>query len=394
MKKKKWVMIVAILLALFMIIPVVIGACQSYAVSSSDVAELEDKADDLADRRDQLEDQIDNLKKQSDSALETKQAIDEQIDVTQQQIDNANALIAALDEQIAQKEAELSQAEQAEREQLALFKERIRAMEEAGTTSYIAILMKADNFSNLLSRAEIIQELMEYDQGVMDQLKEQHQKVEDAKGALEGDRAQQLAVQDALEKTKADLESQCQQAQELMDELQQNYSQLEDAYAKVEQEEDRVQQQIKDMLAELARQNASSGVYVGGEYTWPAPGYYNITCPFGMRLHPILKVYKMHTGIDIGAPKGAKIVAANAGTIIKSTYSTAYGNYVVISHGGGQATLYGHMSQRLVSEGDYVGKGDTIGLVGSTGYSTGNHLHFEIIIDGTQVNPENYFSKQ
>ena len=110
-----------------------------------------------------------------------------------------------------------------------------------------------------------------------------------------------------------------------------------------------------------------------------------------MRFHPVLKVNKLHTGTDIAAPYGAKIVAANAGTVITSTFNAAYGNYVVVDHGGGTTTLYAHMSSRSVSKGQTVTKGQQIGLVGSTGYSTGNHLHFEVRINGSLVNPMGYF---
>jgi len=393
-KRKKWSMILAVVLALLLIVPLLINACQSFAVTRSDVNELEDQADELAEQRNEIEDKIQELDAQSDSMLETKAALDERIEITSQQIDTANELLAAFDGQIEQKKAELAQAEAAEQAELELYLKRVRAMEESGTVSYIGILFQADSFSDLLSRAEIIEEIIEYDQGVMENLAYQHKLVEEAKASLEEDRQKQQQVKDGLEKTKAELDQQRAEAQAMINQIEANTAELESAYAEVEAEEARVQQQISDMLAELARQNSQSGTYVGGEYTWPLPGHYNITSHFGMRMHPTLKVYKMHTGIDISAPKGTEIVAANAGTVIKAAYSSAYGNYVVINHGGGQATLYAHMSKILVSADQYVDKGETIGKVGSTGYSTGNHLHFEIIINGEQKNPEDYFTKQ
>jgi murein DD-endopeptidase MepM/ murein hydrolase activator NlpD len=127
--------------------------------------------------------------------------------------------------------------------------------------------------------------------------------------------------------------------------------------------------------------------YIGGNMKWPTPGYTNVVSPYGRRLHPILKKYKMHTGIDIDAPSGASIIAANSGTIIIAGWRSGYGNTVVIDHGGGITTLYAHCSKILVKVGDHVAAGKVIAKVGSTGLSTGAHLHFEIRVNGDTVDP-------
>ena len=141
----------------------------------------------------------------------------------------------------------------------------------------------------------------------------------------------------------------------------------------------------------IRRSSGGPANYVGGEMGWPCPGYTTITSPYGNRTHPTLGVYKLHTGTDIGAPSGAKIVAMNDGTVVTAAYNSAYGNHVIINHGGGIQTLYAHASSLAVSAGQSVTRGQTIAYVGSTGYSTGAHLHFEIIKNGGTVDPMSYF---
>ena len=140
----------------------------------------------------------------------------------------------------------------------------------------------------------------------------------------------------------------------------------------------------------LAVLENSDTQYVGGTFAWPAPGYYTITSPYGMRVHPIIKTFSNHSGMDIGAPMGSYAIAANDGIVTKATYSYSYGNMVIIDHGGGVTTLYAHGSEILAQVGDVVKRGDAIMKVGSTGWSTGPHLHFEIRVNGTRVNPQNY----
>jgi murein DD-endopeptidase MepM/ murein hydrolase activator NlpD len=127
-----------------------------------------------------------------------------------------------------------------------------------------------------------------------------------------------------------------------------------------------------------------------GELLWPVPGHRTVTSGFGIRLHPVFRVHRQHLGIDIGAPHGARVVASDTGTVITSEYDRSYGHYIVISHGNGMTTLYAHLSSRGVRRGDVVVRGDTIGRIGSTGVSTGPHLHFEVMINGSRVNPQRH----
>ena len=147
-----------------------------------------------------------------------------------------------------------------------------------------------------------------------------------------------------------------------------------------------------DILLATMEENGSQ--YVGGTFAWPAPGYYTITSPYGMRNHPVIHVYTNHSGMDIGAPMGSYAIAANDGVVTTATYSNSYGNMVIINHGGGITTLYGHASQLLVQVGDVVKRGDPILKVGSTGWSTGPHLHFEIRVNGKTIDPYPYVTSK
>ena len=145
-----------------------------------------------------------------------------------------------------------------------------------------------------------------------------------------------------------------------------------------------------DRLVEEIRRLQGDQAYAGGTFAWPSASSTRVTSEFGMRFHPILKVNKLHTGIDIGAAAGTKVLAANSGTVIKAGWNNSYGNVVMVDHGGGIVTLYAHNSKLLVSEGDVVARGQEIALVGSTGMSTGAHIHFEVRVNGEYQNPRNW----
>jgi len=204
-----------------------------------------------------------------------------------------------------------------------------------------------------------------------------------------------------LQEKQLELESELDQANLLIAQIEANLISERALYDELRAEADAIQRDInaKDeerrREAEKIRLQKMNAVLGTGDLMWPVPGYREITSEFGVRLHPIFRVYRQHTGIDIGAPHGAKVVAADTGTVIISDYNSSYGNYIVISHGASingknVTTLYAHLSSRGVREGAVVVKGDTIGRIGSTGVSTGPHLHFEVSIAGSRVNPRWY----
>ena len=185
---------------------------------------------------------------------------------------------------------------------------------------------------------------------------------------------------------KSELDGEVDKMNETIGKINGDIESLRAAYEQAEKEEMALKEQLKKDLSDSSTESS----YDGGTFLWPTPGYGTITSQYGGRMHPTLKVYKVHTGMDIGAPMGASVIAGADGTVIRAEYNVAYGNYIVIDHGGGYSTLYAHNSALLVTKGSQVSRGQTIAKVGSTGYSTGPHCHFEVMINGQHTNPAPY----
>jgi len=264
---------------------------------------------------------------------------------------------------------------------------RMRAIFIHGEEANILDLFLAEDLGDLASRKSILERIAEKDKKLFEEVqalktevvakkKEQDALVARVGGLL----IKQKHEQDQLEEHKIRKEV-------LLDELQSRQSELRKEYAQLESESQNLAAQIRAIQAAAARRGGGAGRYSGG-MVWPAAG--RQTSPFGYRFHPILKQRKLHAGMDIGAPTGTTVKAATSGVVIIAGYTRGYGNRIVIDHGGGISTLYGHLSRISVSEGQKVARGKKIGAVGSTGLSTGPHLHFEVRKNGTPVNPRNY----
>ena len=386
-----WAMLLAIVLVAIMLASILIGALSAQAAAStSQIDKLRNNAKSLTEEKNKIKEEISQIKEERSSAMKQKTALDRQIDIIRQEIETIATLMDELDQSIQTRSDEIDVALADERVTYNLFLQRLQAMEETDTESYLGIVLGADSFADMLSRVETITDIMNYDRSLLTTLKEDRLRIEEAKQALEADKQEQALAKEQLSARQAEMVTQQAEAQRLIDQLEAEQAEYTKAYEEAEQAEKDLQKQINKLMEELKKSNS---VYVGGTFAWPLPGYSRISSEFGMRYHPVLKVNKLHTGVDLPAPTGTKIIAANDGTVITAGYNSGYGNYVVIDHGGGRATLYGHMSKILVSNGKKVKKNDNIGLVGSTGLSTGPHLHFEVIINGTQVNPMQYFTK-
>ena len=259
-------------------------------------------------------------------------------------------------------------------------------------TGGLEVILCSDGVEELISNTVYLEAMAKYDQGLIDELVNDKQGYQDKKAKVEEHKKEIDAQKKELAKKKTELDAQQKEAETLMKQIKAD----EAAYKKKQAEIDLEMSKARAALDALINQNTANSQnteYYGGSFGWPTPGYKRITSPYGPRTFTLngKRVSSYHRGIDIGAPSGAKIAASNGGKVVTSAYNAGgYGNYVILDHGGGKMTVYGHMSKRMVSVGQSVTKGQQIGKVGSTGRSTGPHLHFEIRINGTAVNPINY----
>ena len=370
-------------------------AGRAYAVSQSDISAMEDDLDDLAQEMDRVEDQLAAIQDDKTKALEQKALLDEQIALISKEIAKTDAILAEYDGLIAAKEAEIFDLEAQEQAQYELFCAQVRSMEERGTVSYLSILFSSSSFEEMLDNAMLIGEIMDYSNEVITMLQNTQAELELARTELEEGRADQQAVRDQQAEAKAELDVQRAEAADLVNRILAQESEYQAALDEVEAEEERIQAEIVRLSQELAAQQAAQGqtsnAALGG-YIWPVSSR-KINSPFGQRDTGIPGASTNHKGVDIGGVYySSEVHAAKAGTVIISQSSSSYGEYVVISHGSGNTTLYAHMSSRSVSVGDVVEQGDVIGITGSTGISSGPHLHFEITENGVRVDPLQYLT--
>lgn len=423
---------------------------RAQAASRSAIESLQSQQASLTVQKAELQKKLDGIRSSQGQALNKKNLVEQQLNVLKQQIQVSENLLAQYARQITEKEAELEQAKAKEAEYQAEFEQRVRAMEERGNVSYWSVLFQASDFSDLLDRIDMIGEIMDADDQVLDQLAEARQAVVQAKADLEASRqgqqetlAQQQSQQAQLQAQQAEVDRliqeitaqsdvyarQIEQLEDSQDAVAQQIAQAEATYQKqLAAEKAAAEQAAQKAAAEkaaaekaaaaakaaaekAAQQKQQTSSSSGGGSTssgsqssqttasasgclWPIASSHRVTSPFGWRTHPITGRQHLHGGIDIAAPNGTPILAAKAGVVVISLYGSSYGNYVVLSHPDGTRTLYAHMSQRSVSAGDTVSQGQTVGLVGSTGSSTGNHLHFETWTgssSSSRVNPMQFF---
>ncbi len=237
------------------------------------------------------------------------------------------------------------------------------------------------------------QELKNHDNQVMEELTAARQELERLQAELESARAEEQAAKDQQEAKKAEQQAKVAEAQKLLDQINADAAELNRQLDDEMEGAAEIQAEIARKQKQLEEERRQNNVTIDSEtnYLWPLPGYYRLTSLFGYRIHPITGKAHSHTGIDIPAPGGTPIQACKSGQVVTSAYHYSYGNYVVIDHGNGNSTLYAHMSSRAVSEGQMVSQGQTIGYVGTTGSSTGNHLHLEVRDNYTRVDPESKF---
>ena len=386
--------VLAVVLALLMLLPIFsMIAGNASAVTQSEIDALKKEQQESQAKQQELKEQLADVEADQQAAQQKRELLTQQLNAINAEIKNIDAQIAYYDGEIAQKEEERKEAEAREQEQYELFCQRVRLMEEEGTVSYWSIIFNAENFSDLLDRIADVDAVMDYDNAVMDQLIATRQELERLQAELESARAEEQAAKEQQEAKKAEQQAKVAEAQKLLDQINAN---IEEVNRQLDEESAAaadIQAEIAKKQKQLEEQRKQQNITIVAEtgYLWPLPGYYRLSSQFGYRIHPITGVAHSHTGIDIPASGGTSILAAKSGQVVTSAYHYSYGNYVVIDHGNGNSTLYAHMRSRAVSEGQMVTQGQVIGYVGTTGSSTGNHLHFEVRDNYTRVDPESKY---
>ena len=377
--------LLAAVLALCLFAGDVAPAMAAQKVTQAQIDALKSEAKDLDAKQKEIQKKVDALNAEIKNNTAKKNLLDNKINVLTTEIANTENQILAYGELITISEGELAVAEEEEARQYEIFCRRVRSMEKQGKVDYWSVLFRATSFSDLLTRLDIINEIMRYDQKVINEFQVLQEEIKAKKAELEGQKAEREAVKTTLEEQRKELDRQRDEANALMAALRADSAEAKAEMSALEKEEEAILAEAVRLSKIYAQQNQDPATQ--GGYIWPVSSRY-ITSTMGGRASPGGVGSTNHKGTDIGrVGYTSEIYAAKAGTVIISTYSSSYGNYVVISHGSGNTTLYGHMSSRKVNVGQRVKQGDVIGITGSTGNSTGPHLHFEITENGVRVNP-------
>ena len=427
--RKRLVSILAGILAASMLLALLVGILPVSASAKSS-KEIKEEIDALKGDRSEIWAQLEELQSQQDATwesieemVEQKNNIDQQIGLLYTEIENINAQIRSYTELIAANQEELDAAEARLEELNEKNKERIRAMEEEGKISYWSVIFKAKSFTDLIDRLNMMEEINRADKRRMNELSEAAQAVNEARAALETEKASLEESRVALKESERVLEEKRAEADAILAELNADKRALDQMEADYEAEEAKLSAQIaadeveytKALKAEEEERkrreeeerkkqeeankkpvdSGSSGSSSGGGSSskegWGRPcTWRRLTSPYGYRTHPTTGQWKFHNGVDLANSQGTPIYAVRSGKVTVATYGGTYGYYVTINHGDGYSSLYAHMTHYVVSKGDTVSKGQLIGYMGSTGRSTGPHLHFSIFYNGSSVNPMNY----
>ncbi len=362
--------------------------CYSFATSVND---LTNQKTDITNQRKDAEQKIDQLEQEKDETLSQINELSDKIADSERELENLGNQIKELEASIKTTEKELQESEEKYQKQQKMFEARVVAQYKAGKTSYLDVLLGSDSFTSFLSKYYLLGKVAKADNALLDSIEAEKQKIERTKAELEKKKSDVKTAKANQEKTNVILKNTKVQKNNQVAKLSKEQADLQKQIDEYDAEMKELERLIKKAEEEAQKGNGNNNfTYTGGQLAWPIPGYNNITSNYGMRIHPIYHVPKLHTGIDVGAPKGASFVAAEDGVVILAKYNGGYGNCVIINHGNGITTLYGHGTSILVSNGQTVKRGQPLLTVGSTGTSTGNHAHFEVRKNGSPVDPLPY----
>lgn len=349
--------------------------------ADNSLQDLKKKKKSTTEQMNQKKKEIEELENQSKDVAEQIEELDKEMEKAQIELEKVEEDLSKLNKDIDITLAELEEAETKIEDKQDTFNSRLRVMYKNGSVGYLEVLLASADIRDFLSRKQMIQSIADHDVELIKYMKEQRDIIDRKKTELQAQRVSVEATKSKLSARKTDLARATRSKEQLMAGLKQNIKRAEEQY-------DELNRLAKNIEEDIVKRQRVEGPYSGGKMAWPVPGHSRISSPFGYRIHPIFKTRKLHTGIDIPAPRGTTVIAAADGTVIYSGTLGGYGKTIMIDHGGGIVTLYGHNSSLSVSEGTQIKRGGTIAKVGSTGFSTGPHVHFEVRKNGSYVDPE------
>ena len=419
MKQRKLTRLVCIILTVVMVLSLVayaltlvVGAASSKEILK-ELEALRAEQSEIKAKSDALEASIEQNQSKTQTLVQQKADLDQQMEITRTTINNLHAQVQQYSLLIAEKQKELEAAQDAEARLQEQYRTRLRSMEETGSVSYWSILFQASSFSDLLDRVDMIREIAKSDQLILEQLAEVTAAVERERTELEQQRQELEQTEQELNDQQTLQEQQREESNKMILQMQVEYAALSEDYKAAEAAEDELRETIKrtetayfnalskEEAARIAAQNKANnnkvsqnaaGATATGGFLFPLAWSNGVTCAYGPRTHPIYGYQSNHTGVGLGSGMNTEIYATKSGTVTASSYGEANGYYLTINHGDGYSSLYAHMVSNEVSVGDYVTQGQVIGHVGLSGWTTGAHLHFEILYNGSNVNPMNYIS--
>lgn len=377
------------------------------SITSDSIKEKEEQIKQALSEKESLQNGLSNLQNIK-KELETQRTnlknyvaqLDSNLEQIERNIAELKAKISVKEEEIAVAEEQLAEALEKEENQRTSMINRIRMVYETGDPQMTEMLLKSSSFGDFLNKADYVERVISYDQQMWQDYKTVREYVELCKQELELEREILDEAKAGVEEEQRNLEALIEQKNRDILEYESDISNKEQAIKEYEEEIKAQEEEISTLEAQIAEEKkkilANSGVvltYDGGTFKFPLASYTRVSDDYGMRIHPILGIQQLHNGVDFAAPKGTAIYAAYDGVVVAATYSGTMGNYVMIDHGDGLYTIYMHASQLYVEKDDIVVRGETIAAVGSTGRSTGNHLHFSVRLNGAYTSPWNYISK-
>lgn len=375
------------------------------------ISELQDKQEDIKGNIEQKQSELDTNSSQKSAAVEKLKEISDSINATQQKIASFTTQISEQQDAIDETNAEIAETQAKLDKAQADLNDRLVTIYKDGNVNYLEVLFQSEDFSDFLTRFEYLSYITKRDKNLVDEVTATKAQLESHKATLEQQLASLNALKTEEEGVKALLEDQQAEQQSVYSELEKDEAAIKETIAAMQATSDEIGQKIvalqkeeeeKAKAAAAAAANQANGAVMtsatasdysvtkAGNGVWPAPASHTITSSYGGRAYPLNGSYNFHLGTDIGASYGTPVISYQSGTVLIASYHWSYGNYVVVDHGNGMSTLYAHMSALTVSAGQMVSEGQQVGQVGSTGSSTGPHLHFEVRINGANVDPAPY----